>query len=38
LDQEMVSKFFEAQDNVVLGVFTPEEAAKFLENAAEMYR
>lgn len=35
LPQDMIVKFFEAQDNVILGEFSPEEAAEFLQNAAE---
>lgn len=35
LPQELVVKFFEAQDNVILGEFTPEDAAEFLQDAAE---
>lgn len=38
LSQEMVVKFFEAQDNVILGEFTAEEAAEFLQNAAEEHK
>jgi raffinose/stachyose/melibiose transport system substrate-binding protein len=35
LPQELVVKFFEAQDNVITGEFTPKEAAEFLQKAAE---
>lgn len=37
LPQEMIVKFFEAQDNVILGELTPEEAAKLLQSASEEY-
>ncbi len=35
LPQELVVKFFEAQDNVITGEFTPKEAAEFLQKSAE---
>lgn len=38
LPQELAPAFFEAQDNVVLGEFTPEQAAAFLQAAIEDYK
>ncbi|WP_368658757.1 ABC transporter substrate-binding protein [Metabacillus halosaccharovorans] len=35
LPQDLVVKFFEAQDNVITGEFTPKEAAEFLQKSAE---
>ncbi|MBO1510704.1 ABC transporter substrate-binding protein [Metabacillus bambusae] len=35
LPQEMVVKFFEAQDNVITGEFSPKDAAEFLQKSAE---
>ncbi|WP_299092253.1 extracellular solute-binding protein [uncultured Metabacillus sp.] len=35
LPQELVVKFFEAQDNVITGEFTSKEAAEFLQKSAE---
>lgn len=38
LPQEVVSKLFEAQDKVILGEMTPEEAAEFMQNEIEKYK
>ncbi|MCP8967745.1 ABC transporter substrate-binding protein [Ectobacillus ponti] len=38
LPQEVVQKLFEAQDKVVLGEFSPEQAAKSIQEAVKSYK
>jgi len=38
LPQEIVAKLFEAQDNIALGVMTPEDAAQFIQDEIERYQ
>jgi len=38
LPQQVVSAFFEAQDSVILGVMTPQDAAAQIEEAVQAYK
>ncbi len=38
LPQELVSKFFQAQDSIAIGTMSPKEAADFMQKAVETYK
>ncbi|TDF99499.1 ABC transporter substrate-binding protein [Paenibacillus piri] len=38
LPQEIIQKFFQAQDSIVTGDMTPERAAKFMQEEVEKYK
>ena len=38
LPQEVVASYFEAQDSVILGMMTPQEAAKQVEDSIQKYK